>query len=456
MKPLASSYRDTDGYVFEYKGKIYRCIKPEYFTEYRLFLESGLYQQLIDAGYLVAHTDIDNSEVKILDNDTDKIILPEQIPFISYPYEWSFNMWKDAALLTLKIANVSLQKGMMLKDATPFNVQFYNGRPVFIDTLSFERYETEKPWIAYRQFCECFLGPLLLMHYNYRDAGKLLMVYPNGVPLQVIKGLLPAKAKWNLHVYLHVWLQEKLSLKRKIKEPDKAAFSKQKLTVLLKGLTDFVTTLNPKKTKSEWDNYYSETIIGSQYLEAKKIIFESFVSDINFDIVIDLGTNEGLFALLLKQRAKLIIAADEDSNCINKLYDHIKEEKIKNIIPLLNNLVAPSPAIGWCNAERASITDRFKGDLILALALVHHLAIGANVPIQYIAQWLSGAGQFLIIEFVPKSDEKVKQLLLNREDIFEDYNLLNFKNIFSNHFFILKEQKIGDTDRILFLMKKNN
>ena len=281
------------------------------------------------------------------------------------------------------------------------------------------------------------------------------MVYPNGIPLHVIKSLLPAKAKWNLHVYLHVWLHEKLSLKRKNKEPGKAAFSKQKLTVLLKGLTDFVTALNPKKTKSEWDNYYTETIIGSQYLDAKKIIFESFVSEINFDIVIDLGANEGLFALLLKQKAKLIIAADEDSNCINKLYDHIKKEKIKNIIPLLNNLVAPSPAIGWCNAERASITDRLKGDLILALALVHHLAIGANVPIQYIAQWLSEAGQFLIIEFVPKSDEKVKQLLLNREDIFEDYNLQNFKNIFSHHFFILKEEKVGDTDRIFIFNEKN-
>ena len=456
MKRLASSYRDTDGYVFEYIGKIYRCIKPKYFSDYHELIDCGLYQQLIDAGYLISHTDIDNSEVKILDDDIDKIILPEQIPFISYPYEWSFNMWKDAALLILKIANISLQKGMMLKDATPFNVQFYNGRPVFIDTLSFERHVTEKPWIAYRQFCECFLGPLLLMHYNDRDAGKLFMVYPNGLPLHVLKSLLPAKAKWNLHVYLHVWLHEKLSLRRKNKEPDKGAFSKQRLIVLLKGLTDFVAALSQKKTKSEWANYYTETIIGYQYLEEKKIIFENFVSEINFDIVIDLGTNEGLFALLLKQRAKLVIATDEDSSCVNKLYEHIKKEKIKNIIPLVNNLIAPSPAIGWGNAERASATERFKGDLILALALVHHLAIGANIPLQYIAQYLSKAGRFLIIEFVPKSDEKVKQLLLNREDIFTDYNLLNFKNNFSRYFFILKEEKIGDTDRILFLMKKYN
>ena len=456
MKQLASSYRDTDGYVFEYDGKIYRCIKSQYFPEYYQFLESGLYQQLIGEGYLVAHTEINNIEATILDDPNDKIILPEQLPFISYPYEWSFNMWKDAALLTLKIANMSLQKGMMLKDATPFNVQFYNGRPVFIDTLSFEKYEPEKPWIAYRQFCECFLGPLLLMYYNYKDAGKLCMIYPNGVPLQVIKRLLPAKAGWNLHVYLHISLQEKLSFKRKNKEAGNHTFSKQRLIILLKGLTDFVSALNPKKTKSVWDDYYTETILGSQYLEAKKIIFENFVNEINFNTVIDLGANDGLFALLLKDKAKLIIAADEDSNCINKLYNQIKKEKIKNIIPFVNDLVVPSPAIGWANAERTSVTDRFKGDLILALALVHHLAIGANVPLQNIAQWLSGAAQFLIIEFVPKSDEKVKLLLCNREDIFADYNLQNFTNVFSHYFSVIKEEKVSNTDRILFLMKKNN
>jgi hypothetical protein len=456
MKPLASSYRDPDGYVFEYNGKIYRCIKPEYFSDYQLFLESGLYQQLTDAGYLIAHTDINNSEAKILDNAIDKIILPEQVPFITYPYEWSFNMWKDAALLTLRIANMSLQRGIMLKDATPFNIQFYNGGPVFIDTLSFAKYETDKPWVAYRQFCECFLGPLLLMHYNYNDAGKLIMIYPNGIPLRVVKSLLPSKTRWNLHVYLHVWLQEKLYFKSKNKEPHKGAFSKQQLTVLIKGLTDFIGTLNLKKTKSAWDDYYKEAITRSQYLESKKIIFENFAKEICFNTVLDLGANDGLFSLLLKEKAKLIVATDEDSNCIDKLYNHIKKEKIKNIVPVLNDFVVPSPAIGWGNAERTSINDRFKGDLILALALVHHLAIGANIPLSYIAQWLSQAGQFLIIEFVPKSDEKVKQLLGNREDIFPDYNLQNFKEVFSKYYTVLKEEKAGNTDRILYLMKKNN
>ncbi len=450
--PLASSYRDNDGFVFTQNNLVYRLIKPSYFSDYNLLFSSGLYNELTLAGRLVIHEEITANELNI--SEECKVILPEQIPFISYPYEWSFDMWRDAAIVTLKIAIQSLQKGMILKDATPFNIQFHNGRPVFIDTLSFEKYEVDKPWIAYRQFCECFLAPLLLMHYGHSDMGKMLQIYPDGIPLEIAKSLLPIKAKFNLQVYLHIWLQARVSRKNIHKVEITKAFHKQKLNTLLNGLLSLVSGLKQSKQKSVWDDYYSETILGNQYLEAKQVLFEKYINSFSFDTAIDLGANDGYFSLLLKDRAKYIIATDFDSNCINGLYNRIRKEKIKNILPLVNVLNAPSPSLGWNNKERNSMTERLHGNLVCALALIHHLAIACNVPLEFIAKWLHNMAQYLIIEFVPKEDEKVQQLLKNREDIFIDYNIENFKNIIAKYFTFLQEEKVGNTNRILFLMKK--
>jgi hypothetical protein len=452
LTALPSSYRDNDGFVFKQDGKYYRLIKPSYFSHYDLLMNSGLYKSLVDAGRLVQHEETDAATFQT--NIDCKIILPEQIPFISYPYEWSFDMWRDAAIVTLKIALQSLNFGMILKDATPFNIQFFKGRPVFIDTLSFEKYEEGTSWIAYHQFCECFLGPLLLMHYGHRDLGKLFMIYPNGIPLDVVKSILPFKSKFNVHVYLHIWLQAKMTAKPKRNEAEKKEFSIQKLGTLLNGLTSFVSGLSQKQIKSTWDDYYTDTILGNQYLEAKKLIVKKFVDTIPFKTVIDLGANDGYFSLLLKDKAENIIATDFDSNCINELYRKIRKDKIKNIVPLVSALNTPSPSIGWNNEERTSLTYRLNADLVLALALVHHLAIAANIPLEFIVKWLSEIGTYLIIEFVPKSDEKVKQLLANREDIFDAYNLESFKNIFYQFYEILSEEKVGGTKRVLFLMKR--
>lgn len=449
--PLSSSYRDPDGFVFVENGYIYRYIGPAYFENYELLFSSGLYYDLTEKGRLVKHEEITPEP-----GADYKIILPEQIPFISYPYEWSFDMWKDAAIVTLKIAILAQKKGMMLKDATPFNIQFNKGQPVFIDTLSFERYDPQKPWIAYRQFCECFLGPLLLMKYCHRDMAKFIRVYPEGIPLEIICNLLPARAFLNIYVQLHILIQRKISSRNKKNKASRFLFSHKKLQVLLGVLLDMLLNMKPKEKQSVWKNYYTETILGAGYLSAKEEIFKKISADIPFKSVIDLGANDGNFSMLLRDRAASIIATDGDSNCINMLYKNLKKEKIKNIVPLVSELTAPSPALGWANAERTSLTSRLKGDLILALALVHHLAIAGNVPLSFIAKWLSGMGPFLIIEFVPKSDEKVQQLLMHRKDIFPHYTHQEFKKEFGIYFTAISEERIGNTERILFLMKRND
>ena len=453
--PLPASYRDKAGFVFEYEGKIYRCINKIYFPNYNLLLQTGLYKKLTDAGRLVRHEEVDTSLFSIGNLNDVKIILPEQLPFISYPYEWSFDMWKDAAIVTLKVLQIALEKGMILKDATPFNIQFNNRRPVFIDTLSFEIYKEGKPWVAYRQFCECFLSPLLLMHYGHRDMGKFFLAYPDGIPLEITKSLLPIKAKFNLHVYMHIWMQSKVSSITKNTPHSNKDFSLKKFEVLVNGLLDFVSSLTSKKDKSTWDDYYTDTIIGNEYLFHKKNIVAGFCESISFKTVIDLGANDGYFSMLLKEKAEYIIAVDFDSNCVNELYKKIRKEKVLNIVPLVATLNLPSPSIGWANVERTSLTERLKADLVLALALVHHLAVSNNVPFTKIAEWFSKMGDYLIIEFIPKNDVKVQQLLLHRTDIFFDYTIENFKNAFGVYYNIIKEQNVGDTKRILFLMKRN-
>jgi hypothetical protein len=451
MQTHPASYRDTSGFVFKHNGKMYRYVHTRYQAHYAQLMSSGLYDELVKKNQLIAHQEI--TEVTSFGFTDGKVLLPQQIPFISYPYEWSFDMWKDAALLTLQIASASLKKEMILKDATPFNIQFYNGKPVFIDTLSFENHETGKPWIAYHQFCGCFLAPLLLMHYCHPDTGKLFTVYPNGIPMQVLVSLLPKRSKWNVNIFLHVHLQAKFSGRQKQKTGKENNFSRQKLELLLKGLQSFVQKLSLKKIKTVWDDYYTGTILGDDYLNAKTILVKSFISSIDFKNVIDLGANDGHFSLLFSDD-KNVIATDADANCINDLYLKIKKENKGNILPLINNITTPSPAIGWANNEREPLTARLKADLVLALALVHHLAIANNIPLALIATWLQPMAEYIIIEFVPKSDEKVKQLLQHRTDIFDDYNLENFRSIFAASFQIIKEEKPGNTNRVLFLMKR--
>ena len=451
MQTHPASYRDNSGHIFRHEGLVYRYVHPAYIPHYRKLMNSGLYEELVKKAKLIPHEELaDSSRFPFTEGI---VLLPEQVPFISYPYEWSFDMWKDAALLTMHIALASVQKDMILKDATPFNIQFHNGKPVFIDTLSFEPYEAGKPWVAYRQFCECFLAPLLLMHYCHPDTAKIFTVYPNGIPMDVLVSLLPKRSRWNMHTFLHVHLQAKLAGSKKQKGSSENNFSKQKLELLLKGLEGFVQKLSLKKTKTTWDDYYTDTILGDDYLQAKTALVRSFTSHISFTTAIDLGANDGHFSLLLGDD-KTIMATDADHNCINELYLNNRRQGRQHILPLINNLSTPSPAIGWNNAERESMTSRLQADLVLALALVHHLAIAGNVPLQLLAAWLQPMGAYLIIEFVPKSDEKVKLLLQHRTDIFDGYTLENFKAIFAEKYDIIKEEQVGRTGRILFLMKR--
>src|SRR6185436_17739455 len=425
-----ASYKDPSGFIFQASGKFYRQVNK----------------------LLLPHEEV--TENILHSDDWYLTLLPEQVPFTSYPYEWCLEQLKDAALLTLEIVKLSIDKEMILKDATPYNVQFLNGRPVFIDTLSFEKYDPSLPWIAYRQFCESFLFPLLLSHYHKTSIQPYLSSYPNGISVNITAKLLPWNSRLNAGVWLHVFLQNKLSKKTK-NTGSTSSFSKNKLFNLISHLDGIISNLS-NTGKTEWSNYYSETISSREYLGKKEEVISNLLQKLNGRKLLDLGANEGFFSHLAAAKNFDVVAIDKDDQCINTLYKKVKEENITNILPLCMDLMNPSPASGFANNERASFGERIHTDAVMALALIHHLAIGYNLPFGKIAEYLCGSSHQLIIEFVPKEDEKVQLLLQNKKDIYPEYTWEHFENVFRQKFAIKEKVEVPDSNRIIYLMQRMN
>ncbi len=450
---IAGSFRDPSGFLFKENGKIYRRINKVYTDDYEELMSSGLYNKLVENHLLIPHIE---TELKNADDDLlYKIIQPELVQFISYPYEWSFSQLKDAALTTLNIQKISMEYGMSLKDSTSYNIQFWNGKPVLIDTLSFEKYMEGEPWVAYKQFCQHFLLPLVLMSYTDIRLNQLFRIYIDGIPLDLGAKLLPRKTRFKFSIFAHIHLHAKSQKKYEDKAIEKKSrISKFKLLALIDSLETTVKNLkwNPKGT--EWADYYDITNYSSDAFKCKKDYIEEFLKSINPASVWDLGANTGIFSRIASEKNIPTISFDIDPAAVEKNYQICKEKNETNILPLVLDLTNPSGGIGWANQERMSFIERGPVDAVFALALIHHLAISNNLPLINIAEFFSSICKFLIIEFVPKSDSQVKKLLLTREDIFDKYDKENFEKDFKNYFNIRKYLKIEGSERYLYLMEK--
>ncbi len=449
----ASSYRDPSGFIFFKEDILYRQVNKSFQEHYDFFITSGCYDALVKKGMLIPHQTINENLTG--NNEWYTTLKPAVVPYISYAYEWSFDMLKDAALLTLDLLKTAIEYGMILKDATPYNIQWQNGSLVFIDSLSFEKYDATKPWIAYRQFCECFLSPLLIAHHTKIPVQELSLAYSEGIPLPLTKSLLPWKSKFSLHTYLHIHLNAKYSTGQPAASNKTASFSKTKLLNLISSIEGLIQKLQLPESKSTWSDYYEEASQRTDYLEQKQQIIKQWIEKIPpLTIAADLGANKGEFSKLLSQKNITTIAADFDAYCINALYKEIKATGEKNLLPIIIDLSKPSPAIGVNNNERDSFITRTKVDLALALALIHHLAIGKNIPFEKIAELFQQICKQLIIEFVPKDDEKVKLMLQQKADIYTTYNEEEFIRAFEKYFVITDKQAIPGSGRTLFLMNK--
>jgi len=449
-----SSFRDPDGFIF-YKGnKLYRQINSSYKKTYDHLMKLGLYDELVSQKLLIPHQEV---RLSPKNSQAYKIIAPEKVPFVSYPYEWSFSMLKEAALLTLKFQKKLLQHDMSLKDATAYNVQFIGSRPIFIDTLSITDYVVGSPWIAYRQFCQHFLAPLSLMKYKSLHLNQLLKNHLDGVPLSLASNLLPSKTNLNPGLLAHIHLHKKSQSYFSHRESSQKSYKMDKklLIGLIENLSKTVEGLRLKKEKTIWSDYYTETNYSKSAFLSKKKIIKAFVKEKKPKTVLDLGANTGEFSDISAATDAYTISVDFDPMAIEKLFIFNSKHK-EDILPLVIDLVNPSPAIGWANSERKSFLQRADAQMVFALALIHHLTIFENIPLHKTASFFSGMGEYLVIEFIPKADSQVKRLLRNREDIFPDYEETKFEKIYSKFFSIQKKVPVKNCQRIMYLMKRKN
>ncbi len=453
---IAASFRDPSGFLFTREGRLYRQVNQSYAADYQRLMESGLYTALIKAGLLVKHEEasIEPADAAI----AFRVIAPEMVPFISYPYEWSFSQLKDAALATLRIQKKALDKGMSLKDASAYNIQFHKGRPTLIDTLSFEAYEEGKPWTAYRQFCQHFLAPLALMATVDVHLGQLLKVYIDGVPLELASRLLPAKTRWSLplltHIHWHANAQKRYADKQVRSESVAQRVNKNAMIGLIESLESVVRGLTWKAGGTEWGDYYNATNYSDSAFEAKKALVQTYLQKVQPKTCWDLGGNTGVFSRLASEMGAHTVSFDIDPTAVEVNYRQCVKEKNQHLVPLVMDLTNPSPALGWDHRERESLEQRGPADVAMALALVHHLAISNNVPLARLAEAFARLGEYLIVEFIPKSDSQVQRLLASRLDIFPTYTREGFEEAFASCYSILEAQPVQGSERVLYLMRR--
>lgn len=462
MDPIPASFRDPAGFMFKADGILYRQVNKEYRKHYERLMDSGLYGALVERGLLIPHEEV---ERPVADPESVwKILRPEEVALVTYPYEWSFSQLKDAALLTLDIQLVALDHGMWLKDASAYNIQFHRGQAIFIDTLSFETYVEGRPWVAYRQFCQHFLAPLALMARCDIRLSQLLRVHIDGIPLNLASKLLPRSSWLNLgllmHLHLHARTQEAFATSDKPLKAQGGRFAKvsrEGLIGIIRGLRNTVEKLDWKPGGTEWGDYYKATNYSDDAFEIKQRHVSSFLEEAKPSVVWDLGGNIGLFSRLASDRGVFTVAFDIDPSAVEINYRQMRKANETNILPLLLDLTNPSPGLGWSGMERDSMIKRGPVDCVMALALIHHLAISNNVPFGQLAEFFAGLCQKnLIIEFVPKSDSQVQRLLRSRDDIFSEYDREHFEEAFSRYFSVQRVEPIQGSERMLYLYRKKS
>ena len=433
-----------------------------YADDYDKLMSSGLYEVLVSKGLMVSHEEVEPPQSPSVEHY--RTLLPEQIPFVSYPYEWCFSQLKDAALLTLRLQRLAMQHDMSLKDSSPYNIQFLRGGPVIIDTLSFETYPEGRPWVPYRQFCQHFLAPLALMAKRDVRLLGLLRVHLDGIPLDLAASLLPMRSLLNrslsVHIRLHARYQRSYQAAASTDAGEDAAapqakpLSRAAVSNLVEDLRSAVRKLDWSPMGTEWADYSSGDSYEKDSLEHKQSLVRDHLRELAPNQVWDLGANTGAYSRIAAEAGASVVSFDMDPACAEQNYREARKNKEDKLLPQLLDLVNPSPALGWAHDERSSLAERAQADVVLALALIHHIAISNNVPLPSVAAYLARLAPTLLIEFVPKTDPKVKTLLATREDVFPRYTREGFEAAFEQSFEICRATDIRGSERTLYLMRR--
>jgi hypothetical protein len=451
----SSSFRDSSGFIFEYEGEIYRNVDFSAKDDFELLKSSNLLEKLINCKSLVRHEEV---ALPLMHSESFTILKPERIPVITYPQEWCFSQLKDAALITLSIVKDALDHGMILKDASAFNIQFIGSRPIFIDTLSFTKYEPGKPWVAYRQFCEHFLAPLAICSRLGVQYLSLLKNSLDGVSLTIASKILPWQTWLNpaclFHIHLHAKSIQHFSEDVKKRNSKNSSVSEHNFRALIHHLEGFIKPLTlPGWNKTQWQNYDQQTHYDTASWKSKAAIVKGWVEKVRPKTLWDVGGNDGTFSRLAKDEVKTIVSMDFDPLAIEKNYAISKAEAPNNVYSLVMDLTNPTSSFGWANTERKSFKDRSAPDMIVALAVIHHITITHNVPFSLVSKYFSDLAQWLLIEFVPPDDEKI--LPLPNTAGKTRYTRDNFDKAFLSHYTLIDEKKIEGSQRSLLLFQRS-
>ena len=461
------SFRDRDGRVVVADDAVYRLLSERGADDWRALADSPLLGRLTGEGRLIPTEEVadppplDGSAPELLGGPLATVLRHERIPFISYPYEWTFGMLREAALLQLDLELAALDDGLTLKDATPYNVQFRGAAPVFIDIGSFERLREGEPWAGYRQFCMLYLYPLLLQAYRGFPFQPLLRGSIDGIaPADAVR-LFSLRDRLRRGVLTHVALHARLERRYgereggEVKEELKKANFKPELIKSNVGrLRKLVERLRWKAGDTAWTDYRRVNTYSDEDAERKAAFVREAVAARQRRLVWDLGCNDGAYARIAAEHASQVVAIDSDQATVEALYRALREEGGERILPLVANIADPSPGLGWRGRERHRLEERGGPDLVLALALVHHVSITANVPLGEFLDWLRELEAEVVIEFPTREDPMVRRLLSGkREGSNADYRLDNFERELGERFQIERSERLPSGLRELYLVR---
>lgn len=425
MEKLSSSFRDPSGYVYEEGGELYRQVLPPGVPSLERLMGSGLATRLMERAELAGFTLHGESAL-------GPVLRLTRLPYISYPYEWSFGQLRDAGLLTLRLMSEALKEGLALKDASAFNVAYDHCRPVFLDHTSFEVYREGEPWRAYRQFAMHFLAPLLLMRDVDLRCLALFREDIGGIPLDLASRLLP---RWTwlqpnplLHLHLHAAMERRYSQDSQ-RQTHRQHLPKSRLQNLLQALEAWLESLQPPHQRTQWADYAPDTSYDQDSFAFKQEAVRQFCRRHHGQTAIDLGANSGIFSRIASNSFPLVIAADSDATAVERLYE-LGKSLNANLQPLLLDLNTPSPDLGVLGQERSSFFARTRADVALGLALIHHLRITGNWSLHQIVTLFRRLAPKALVEFVPLEDRQVRQLTRGRETIYQDWTLERLKEEF--------------------------
>ncbi|MDG4766298.1 class I SAM-dependent methyltransferase [Solwaraspora sp. WMMD406] len=466
-RPEPGSFRDPANQVFYVGDQVLRGMDPQAAEDWQTISGGAFLPPLIAAGKVIGTETADLTDLPEAAGRWTTVLRHERVPFVSYPYEWSFAMLRDAARLHLEILQAALADGVTMRDGSAYNLQWRGAEPVFIDVGSFQPGGDGEPWAGYRQFCQTMLYPLLLQAHLDLDFQPWLRARIDGIESGQMRRLFSGTRRLRAGVLKHVHLHDAMqarnasattgAVRAEIRD---AGFSRELVQATVRAVAKLVDRLDWAPARSHWVNYQQTCTYSPADRDAKTAFVDAELASSRPGLVFDLGANDGTYSRLAARHARYVVAVESDPAVVDTLYRDLRGARQNRILPILMDLADPSSGGGWAGTERAPFGTRARADTVLALAVIHHLAIGRNVPLPRILDWLlallptapgPGAGQ-LIVEFVHPDDPMARQLLANKPaGLFADYHRPEFERLLTERCEITRREELPSGTRTLYV-----